>query len=113
MRIVNLTPHAITVCNAEGAPLATFSPSGSVARVAVSREPMGHLGGTKIPLFRSQFGALVGLPDFNSDDDAVFIVSAIVAQHPDVVGRGDVLSPGDLVRGPDGQPVGCKGLTLA
>jgi hypothetical protein len=102
------------VTNAAGELLATFPPSGLIARVAVTREAMGTIavGGVEIPLFRTEFGELIGLPAVDPDDDVFYVVSAIVAQHPDVVGRGDIASPGDLVRGPDGQPVGCKGLTV-
>ena len=105
--IVNLTPHIINVLNADGTVRADAPPSGEVARVATSRVQTGEVNG--LPLFETRFGEVTGLPD--AREGVLLVVSSLIAGHPAVRGRGDVFSPGELVRGPDGQPVGCRGLT--
>jgi hypothetical protein len=91
----------------DGTVLVDVPPSGEVARVTTSRTQTGEVYG--IPLFTSRFGEVTGLPP--ARERTLFVVSGLVAGHPDVRGREDVYSPGELVRGPDGQPVGCRGLT--
>ena len=102
--IKNLTPHAITVLGPSGETLAVLPPSGSVARVSTAREIAGELQG--IPVYRTTYGAVTGLPE--QQDGVALVVSAMVRTA--VPGRRDVYSPGELVRGTDGQPVGCRGL---
>lgn len=106
MEIVNLTPHIINI-HAEGGIRVDVPPSGEVARVATSRVQTGEVNG--LPLFTTNFGEVTGLPDARAG--VILIVSGLVGGV--VRERGDVFSPGELVRGPDGQPVGCRGLTRA
>jgi len=107
MALINLTPHVITVLPREGEPV-TLAPSGAVARVTTARSVVTTLEGG-VEVFTTSFGEVTGLPDPREGD--IFIVSGLVAGHPSLRGRTDVLSPGELVRGPDGQPVGCRGLS--
>jgi hypothetical protein len=103
MTFVNLTPHSVT----DALSGQTFPPSGTVPRVATTFTPAGEACG--VQLFRRTFGAVEGLPE--KRDGIMLIVSAIVAAAaPD---RDDLVSPGELVRGQDGQPVGCKGFVTA
>lgn len=108
MKITNLTPHSIRIFAADGTTeIATIPPSGSVARVAMTRKFAGNLateGG--IPLYQSKAGAVTGLPD--AAPGVCYVVSTLVRLA--VPNREDVFSPGDLVRDGNGQPVGCKGL---
>lgn len=120
MTLVNLTPHAVRIFSTDGkTELVTVPPSGSVARVAVSRVETGvipiewdaerllaqdPLAG--LPVFVGQYGAVTGLPD--TITGTIYIVSAMVRAA--VPSRRDVMSPGELIRGADGQPVGCRGL---
>ena len=100
---VNLTPHAVRVLDSDGSVAAEFPPSGTVARVATKSEPVSTLHG--VPIFRVVRGSVQGLPD----GDGPFIVSLLVRESlPDDT---RLFSPGELRRGPDGQPVGCVGLT--
>lgn len=99
-KLINLTPHAITIGNR------TIPPSGTVARVAVTRSPVGDVDG--IPAFLPMFGPVQNLPDY--DPSVVWIVSALVRTHPAVADRDDVASPGALVRDADGNVIGCDGL---
>ena len=116
MTIVNLTPHTLNILNADGGIRVDVAPLGvgsnalsNAARVATSRVQTGEVNG--LPLFETRFGEVNGLPD--AREGVIFVVSGLVAAHPSVRERADVFSPGELVRGPDGQPVGCRGLTRA
>jgi hypothetical protein len=101
---VNLTPHALTI-HGEGCTL-SLPASGTVARCATVSERVATLNG--IPLARTTYGEVVGLPE--PSDDTIYIVSALVRAA--VPTREDVASPGELVRGADGQPTGCRGLVV-
>ena len=107
MEIVNLTPHVLNVLNADASIRLDVPPCGTVARVATSRVQTGEVNG--LPLFETRFGEVTGLPA--PVEGVVLVVSGLVAGHPSVRDRADVYSPGELVRGPDGQPTGCRGLT--
>lgn len=102
MKFLNLTPHAIT----DALTGVTFPPSGEVARVAATFTPVGSADG--VQLFRRTFGEVTGLPD--SRDGVLLIVSALVAAA--AIERADLISPGELVRNSDGQPIGCKGFVI-
>ena len=111
-RLVNLTPHTLNVFDADGNPVATLLPDGTVARVSVKTLPM--LDGLEdfpilvngVPLFYQEVGEVAGLPAPVAG--VLWVVSALVRLA--VPSRTDVLSPGELKRNADGQPVGCVGL---
>jgi hypothetical protein len=131
--IINLTPHVINIQDIGGNPIINVPPSGLVARIATSREVIGIHDG--VPLFRTvPIGEPVNLPPENAiwhqhncrrapgrrvlptDEQcqdcrpgtAIYIVSGMFRLHFD---RSDLYQPGELVRGADGQPVGCIGLS--
>ena len=103
--IVNLTPHVVVVLplSGEGQGRA-IPPSGTAARVSMSTVPAGTAD--ELEVTRQVPGAIVGLPD--ECEGVWLLVSALVRLA--LPGRPDLLSPGELVRGPDGQPIGCRGL---
>jgi len=109
MRIVNLTPHALNLMS-EGpdGPTVTIPPSGQVARCATSRVQVGTVtvDGIAIPVNRTQFGAVTGLPD--PQPDTIYIVSAVVAQA--VPDRPDVFIVDDAVRDDQGRIIGARAL---
>ena len=105
--IHNLTPHTITVRTPGGD--RTFPASGTVARVSMTWADAGDLDG--IPVRRSAPGPIEGLPD--PVDGTAYIVSAMIASHPDATGRTDIYSPGDLIRDDQGRPIACDGLRVA
>lgn len=107
MTIVNLTPHILNLVNADGTTRVDVPPSGEVARVASTRTQVGEVNG--LPMFTTTFGEVTGLPE--PREGVIFVVSGMVAGRPSVCTREDVWSPGELIRGPDGQPVGCRGIT--
>lgn len=101
MKIVNLTPHPIRLV-ANG--IEHRIPSSGVARVAVSDIEVGEADG--IPLFRQEYGDVVGLPD--PTPHTLYIVSAVVrAALPQ---RGDLVSPARLIRDENGRVIGAGGL---
>jgi hypothetical protein len=105
MNIQNLTPHSVCVYDAAGVILlATVPPSGIIARVSITRDSVGTVAG--LPVFVSRTGAVTGLPDPAAD--TTYLVSALVRLAAPT--RRDIFSPGDLIRNPAGQPVGCRGL---
>ena len=116
MEIVNLTAHPLNFVSNDGQVILTVPPSGTVTRVATDRQLVGtintaddNLGDDSSPQLAitvPNFGQITDLPDPQAG--TIFVVSAMVAI---AAGRDDVFSPGDLVRGPGGQPVGCRGLT--
>lgn len=108
--IINLTPHGVNILGQDGhTVLVVPPPSGDVARVATIDQPMNGLviDGATIPVSSPTMGDVVGLPA--PQQGVVLLVSALVRAA--VPGRADVVSPGPLVRGQDGQPIGCRGLS--
>lgn len=106
MKIINLTPHAITVVTEAGEPIATIAPSGTVARCQEVSVKVGEVGG--IPIFSTTWGEVEGLPE--PQEGVAYVASALVAQAAARAGRTDVFSPAKQVRNDEGQVVGCLGL---
>lgn len=102
MTIINLTPHEINVVGG-----AAFPPSGTVARVATVTESYGSRDG--VPLTTQRFGEVTGLPD-QEPGGPLYVVSAMVRMA--VPHRGDVASPGELVRDASGAVIGCASLVV-
>lgn len=106
MNIINLTPHDIHICNADGVVTRTIPRSGSQARCAVSNVDAGSADG--IPLVFTQFGHVSGLPETQSE--TLYLVSLLVRQA--FPARTDIASPGEMVRDAEGKIIGCKNLTV-
>jgi hypothetical protein len=109
MNIVNLTPHPLNLMpEGPDGPTVTIPPSGSVARCATSRVQVGTvtMDGIAIPVNRTEFGAVTGLPD--PQPDTIYIVSAVVAQA--VPDRPDVFIVDDAVRDDQGRIIGARAL---
>ena len=108
MTLVNLTPHALSLV--VGSEAVTVPPSGTVARVSVTRESAGTVtvGGVQVPLYRTTYGAVEGLPD--PAPNTLFVVSAVVAAA--ARDRTDLVVPDDLVRDDQGRVVGARGLAF-
>jgi hypothetical protein len=109
MNIINLTPHKLNIHNEDGDLVATVEPSGQVARCEVKRTRQPDFRGTPgVPLFQTEYGAVVDLPAETSLD-SIYVVSGMTrAAVPD---RVDVYQPGELLRNEQGQVVGCVGLS--
>jgi len=110
MRIVNLCKHNVDVVSPSGA-VKTVPPSGVEARVATTRvfdEPVVLDDGFVVQISKPHYGEVEGLPA--PQEGVMFVVSGqtLAALNGS---RPDVFSPGNLLRGPDGQPKGCEGLS--
>ncbi len=102
MLFLNMTSHIINVVGNNDA-VASFKPSGEVARVAVELQEVDVVDGVSV--FVQEVGEVFSLP--SSSDNTVFIVSTMVRLAcPD---RKDLMSPASLILNGDGQPVGCRG----
>ena len=110
----NLTPHTLNVKALDGTMIAIAPDSRGVARVVYDRLPpeQATLNGHEIAI--SVAGSpreIVGLPDPEEDDGlVVYIVSKAVADAAPA-SRGDLMSPGRLLRDAAGRVIGCDGLT--
>ena len=104
-RLVNCTPHELRVFTDQSQDAYRLLPPGTrVPRVEVREKEVGTIEG--VPVFASAYGAPVGLPE--PAPGTVFVVSlAVRLACPE---RADLVSPGELVRDAQGQPVGCLGL---
>jgi hypothetical protein len=83
----------------------TVPASGTVARVAETREALGQLAGLSVT--RASYGAVEGLPA--PEAGKIFVVSALVLAA--VPGRADVFAPGPAIRDAEGRIIGAEGLS--
>lgn len=104
MKIMNLTPHAITFVSEDGNILLKVEPSGQLARVAANTETVGECCG--IPVTKTVYGTVEGLPE--AQDGTVYVVSSLVAGR--VPDRDDVFIPNESVRDDQGRIIGCRSL---
>lgn len=116
--LVNLTPHEIVIVREDGSRLHAWPSCGEarasatrvrVAAVVVEDERSYDLMG-EVPVSRTSFGEVAGLPEPVRRPYG-FIVSRVAAEAARAHGRAtdDLLIPDDLVRDPEGQPIGCRG----
>lgn len=103
MKMINLTPHAISFLDKDNN-LITCVPSAGVARAAQKRVPVSTVNG--IVVNRTEYGEAEGLPD--PAKDTIYIVSVLTAQAaPD---RDDLYIVDDTVRDEQGRIIGCRAL---
>lgn len=107
----NLTPHALSVKALDRATVVIPPDSRSAARVVYDQLPpeQTNIAGHEVQI--SVAGSpreIVGLPE--PEEDVILIVAKAVADAAPA-GRGDLMSPGRLLRDADGKVVGCDGLT--
>ena len=115
MTFRNLTPHRIDLVRETtetGCELVAWEPvcvwepdEAGPARIEAGIQDTGTVpsGGVDVPMGVRRTGALTGLPE--QREGTLLIVSTLVAEA--CPHRGDLVSPGDLVRDADGQPIGC------
>ena len=107
----NLTPHTLNVRTLDGTVIAIAPDSRGVARVVYDRLPpeQATLNGHEVQI--SVAGSpreIIGLPE--PEEDVILIVAKAVSDAAPA-SRGDLMSPGRLIRDEDGNVVGCDGLT--
>lgn len=110
MRFINLTPHALNVKTTNGDYITLPPSSNGPARVVYDTLPpeQTRIDGHEVAVtVAGPVREIIGLPD--PDDNVVLIVSKAVS---DVAppNRGDLMSPGRLIRDEDGNVIGCDGL---
>lgn len=113
--IVNMTPHDVTIVDANGAQVRVFPRSGLIIRCQSKTKVIGDLDG--IPMTRTAYGTLTVVDSHNDiefelperGEGIFYIVSSLVAQ---AAKRDDFLVPSESVRDEAGRIVGCKSLGL-
>lgn len=103
--IKNLTPHDINIVSQDGSPVATIPYSGTVARVRQTTVPAGTIDG--IPITRSEFGEVTGLPEPQAG--IYYVVSLATAKA--AAHRDDLLVTNQAVRDEHGNILGCQSLS--
>lgn len=110
MKLVNLTPHAITLVNGDDS--VTLQPSGVVARVRISErvESKMSVEGLSIDVYRTYLlpNSIEGLPEY--DGETMYIASRLVVDAARKSGRTDVFSVHKTVRDEQGRIIGATGL---
>ena len=102
--IINCTPHSVTVAGRE------IPKSGTIPRVAVSSVDDGDIDG--IPVVRTVYGAVEGLPEYQEGVTlivSVLVLSALNGIRLDCVAPDT--SPASAIRNDAGQIVGVRRLT--
>lgn len=107
----NLTPHALYVKALDGAYITIAPDERGAARVVYDRLPpeQTNIAGHEVQI--SVAGSpreIVGLPE--PEEDVILIVAKAVSDAAPA-SRGDLMSPGRLLRDEDGTVTGCDGLT--
>lgn len=107
-KIVNLTPHTIHLINNENEVVASFEPSGIIARAAQTKTKVDdiNLGDINVDVFASTFGEVENLPPM--EDGTIYIVSTLTAQA--CKDRPDVYVTDNPVRDDQGRIIGCRSL---
>lgn len=107
---LNLTPHPLYVKSADGDHV-TIPPSGAVARVVYDRLPPEQIRIDGHDISVAVAGSpreIIGLPD---PEEGVVLIVAKAVSDAAPAHRGDLMSPGRLIRDEDGTVIGCDGLT--
>ncbi len=101
MKVINLTPHDVNICDDYGHIIKTYKTSGIIARVANGFETIDYVDGTPIVCRTNE--RIVNLPE--PEEDTVYIVSNVILDY--CLDRMDLLAPVQQVR-INGQVVGCR-----
>ena len=114
MRLINLTPHELTLVGEKEEIVGRIAPTGQVARVKTLVTEMGQVvvDGHTVPIVATIYGEVENLPD--PQDGTMYIVSILVIQ---ALGgqRSDVVAPDtgpqSVVRDAQGQIKGVRRFT--
>ena len=101
MKVINLTPHDVDICDRQGNVLKTYKASGEVARINHGYDDIDYVDG--VPIVVRTDEQIVGLP--KEQDGVMYIVSTIVLNE--CKDRLDLLAPVQQMR-VRGQVVGCR-----
>lgn len=101
---VNLTPHDVTLMDADSNIIRVFPTTGKFLRVVEKKRSLPAVDG--IPVNEKTFGKVQDLPA--QVDGTVYIVSEITARA--ALNRRDLYIPDDTVRDENGRIIGCRAL---
>lgn len=104
IEIKNATQHTVNVF-VGGKEVMALEPSGILPRVEQEEVVIETING--VPITRQKFSKPYGLPE--KEEGVFWIVSKLTAEAAN--DREDLLVPGPMVRGENGKPVGCNGLS--
>jgi len=110
VKFVNLTPHEVVVFDSGQNIILKIPPSGQTARVSVTSMVIGEING--IPVRRTIYGDVIGLPE--PRDNTFYVVSTLVllALKEKGIVRGDVVAPDtsidSVVRDSEGRIIGVR-----
>jgi hypothetical protein len=122
--IINLTPHPINICDAEGSIVKTIPVSGWEFRLATSTISAGQKGFSPeiegIPLTVTEFGEPELVPSKNNSGQEkpvlvsgnLYVVSQLIKNLPEMVNNLSYAVPAQVVRDAQGNIVGCKSLGI-
>lgn len=102
--IINMTPHAINIVDANGLLLQVIPASGNTIRLTQQTVVCGAID--NVPVSKTVYGDAVGMPE--QVDGTFYVVSQLVKTA--FPGRTDLLVPAQLVRDANGNIVGCMSL---
>jgi hypothetical protein len=107
----NLTPHALKVRTLDGSAITIAPDERGAARVIYDRLPPEQVRVDGHDISVAVAGSpreIIGLPD---PEPGVVLIVAKAVSDAAPAGRGDLMSPGRLLRDEDGTVIGCDGLT--
>ena len=87
MKIINLTPHPISLASLAGEIIQTIEPSGQIARVSTISVDAGYFV-CGLPVVRNTIGEVQNLPPSQEGTAyivSLFVLSAVVSDRLDVV----------------------------
>lgn len=105
--MLNRTEHSVKIFNTIGVEtpdMVLEQYKGEPIRVSCESRKVDVIEG--IDIYEVVYGEVTGLPKYV--EGVFYVVSAMVRQA--LPGRKDLLSPGQLIRNEQGQPIGCLGL---
>lgn len=110
-KIVNLTPHTITILNANDKPI-VIEPSGVIARREQVKNTLNPIYGIEVNkvsftslIFEDKEGNRI---DFVNENGVAYIVSSLCLGED---APRNFYAPGVLIRDAEGKPLGAKGLS--
>ena len=112
LKIINLTPNTLRICDSAGDLVETVEPSGVVAHASVTRIKAGKVGAIELYETIYSLPSVIGQPA----PGEVYVVSSIYLQSVRAYGADDtgLYTPGDLARDKLGNTIGlfsCVGLS--
>jgi hypothetical protein len=118
MEFRNLTPHSLNILTPEGRPaldipsafahMPASERAACCPRVAMAPGAVEYTAPEGFTVAGpTNYGEVTNLP---APEGGVYLVVSGAVLAAVGASRPDVVAPGELVRGPDGQPIGCRGL---